>query len=646
MNVDKFIALTLLTVLVSFPLYSAQPYTTARNFDSMTSPHILYVGGHGPGNYSSIQAAIDNASNGDIVFVYSESSPYLENVIVNKPLQIRGENSTSTMISASHGTVMHIVSDNVLISGFSMTTTGHVYKVLEIGIDVTGHNTIIRNVSITHTEFGIFLNTTQNITLLDNDLGADGVFISGDKLVNWNTHTIVNTTVNNKPLYYVKNTQQGTVPADRGQIIFSNCSNVRITNQNLTRVGGVIQLGFCTNITVENNSIWYSTYMAIHCYHSSHNTFLFNTLRNSSYIGILLEESYDNTVSHNTIADTQHQEFDETALYLFNSSRNMLSSNYIINSQAEGLILHNSHNNIITRNNLSCREIGIQQLNGMYLFGCNNNIITDNNLYHNAYSGIGLSAIVLSDGTYIGSNNNSVVNNTLNHCQQGIDIAANSSHNIVRKNTISSAYYAIGLVLWANSNTIENNILTGRELLNNGMLDTTYGIDNILSSDSNRYSNNTIKKFYTGIFMGGSSQNEFIGNLVMNNIKGFKINNVQQTRIENNTFALNIIHALFIDCHSQWSGNYWGRPRILPKPILGIIGILPVVQFDWHPAFLPPTTLPSTIESLQDQHLYRIQERDTPSLLLITQNRMKQFPPSVPEFIHNRYYTTETILFP
>jgi len=31
----------------------------------------LYVGGSGPNNYTKIQDAIDNASNGDTVFVYS-----------------------------------------------------------------------------------------------------------------------------------------------------------------------------------------------------------------------------------------------------------------------------------------------------------------------------------------------------------------------------------------------------------------------------------------------------------------------------------------------------------------------------------------------------------------------------------------------
>ena len=36
----------------------------------LRSGNTLYVGGTGPGNYTSIQNAVDNASDGDTVFVY------------------------------------------------------------------------------------------------------------------------------------------------------------------------------------------------------------------------------------------------------------------------------------------------------------------------------------------------------------------------------------------------------------------------------------------------------------------------------------------------------------------------------------------------------------------------------------------------
>ena len=51
-----------------------------------SSGNTLYVGGSGPGNYTSIQEAIDNSEDGDTVFVYDDSSPYYENLVIEKSI--------------------------------------------------------------------------------------------------------------------------------------------------------------------------------------------------------------------------------------------------------------------------------------------------------------------------------------------------------------------------------------------------------------------------------------------------------------------------------------------------------------------------------------------------------------------------------
>ena len=57
-----------------------------KNNDGRT----LYVGGSGPNNYTKIQDAIDNASNGDTIFVYDDSSPYYENIVIDKSVTLIG----------------------------------------------------------------------------------------------------------------------------------------------------------------------------------------------------------------------------------------------------------------------------------------------------------------------------------------------------------------------------------------------------------------------------------------------------------------------------------------------------------------------------------------------------------------------------
>jgi nitrous oxidase accessory protein NosD len=85
----------------------------------------LYVGGGGGNNYTSIQGAIDAAIPGDTIYVFDDSSPYNENVIVNKSVNLIGENKDTTVIyGGSSGARVRIESDWVNISGFTVTGVG------------------------------------------------------------------------------------------------------------------------------------------------------------------------------------------------------------------------------------------------------------------------------------------------------------------------------------------------------------------------------------------------------------------------------------------------------------------------------------------------------------------------------------------
>ena len=60
----------------------------------------LYVGGDGPGNYTRIQDAIDDASDGDTVFVFN--STYYENIEINMSIRLIGENKNTTIIYGNY----------------------------------------------------------------------------------------------------------------------------------------------------------------------------------------------------------------------------------------------------------------------------------------------------------------------------------------------------------------------------------------------------------------------------------------------------------------------------------------------------------------------------------------------------------------
>ena len=66
-------------------------YQIMESIIPLDSGNTLYVGGDGPGNYTRIQDAVNNASDGDTVFVYDDSSPSFERISINKSINLVGQ---------------------------------------------------------------------------------------------------------------------------------------------------------------------------------------------------------------------------------------------------------------------------------------------------------------------------------------------------------------------------------------------------------------------------------------------------------------------------------------------------------------------------------------------------------------------------
>ena len=137
-----------------------------------TRGNISYVGGSGYGNYSKIQYAIDNASDGDTVFVYDDSSPYEESIVVDKSINLIGEDRNTTFINGSTWGkgIVYINADWTNFSGF---TIQNIYD-YETGIylnsnysTITGNNIVDFNYFYTSFYmFGIYLNILITIQSL------------------------------------------------------------------------------------------------------------------------------------------------------------------------------------------------------------------------------------------------------------------------------------------------------------------------------------------------------------------------------------------------------------------------------------------------------------------------------------------------
>ena len=101
----------------------------AQDIEKSSSPtsrgNWLYVGGSGPGNYTRIQDAINASSDGDTVFVYNGT--YYENVVVDKSINLIGEDKNITIIDGNGSRDVILLtrfSEGVTINGFTIQNSG------------------------------------------------------------------------------------------------------------------------------------------------------------------------------------------------------------------------------------------------------------------------------------------------------------------------------------------------------------------------------------------------------------------------------------------------------------------------------------------------------------------------------------------
>lgn len=143
----------MLVLCPSVPVFASATLKTVKPLGN-----ILYVGGSGEGNYSSIQEAITAATAGDTVFVFDDSSPYEGAVVIDKALSLIGEKKETTVIESNSVNVVTIKANNVTMSGFTVNQLAHA-------------NTM---------SMGIFISKLQSWPPLDKKLDIADVRVEGN----------------------------------------------------------------------------------------------------------------------------------------------------------------------------------------------------------------------------------------------------------------------------------------------------------------------------------------------------------------------------------------------------------------------------------------------------------------------------------
>jgi parallel beta-helix repeat protein len=125
----------------------------------------FYVGGSGPNNFTKIQDAIDNTTDGDTVYVFPGA--YKEHIEINNSIQIQGADILITIIdgqNTSHDIITCIGTD-VIISGFTIFNCSMSHSC--VLMNHTANCTLYGN--IIHTGgFGVIVQNAQNISIINN----------------------------------------------------------------------------------------------------------------------------------------------------------------------------------------------------------------------------------------------------------------------------------------------------------------------------------------------------------------------------------------------------------------------------------------------------------------------------------------------
>ena len=99
------------------------------------------------------------------------------------------------------------------------------------------------------------------------------------------THTIEGNTINERPIYYYKNTRGIKVPENAGAVILANCTDITIENINASFGTVGIGLAYTTNSELSNNYIS-NNIVGIGLVYSNNNLIANNNVIYSNYYGI------------------------------------------------------------------------------------------------------------------------------------------------------------------------------------------------------------------------------------------------------------------------------------------------------------------------------------------------------------------------
>ncbi len=520
------------------------------------------------GNYISNNGRWDNVG---LRIVDSKNNLISDNIFDKDGFLIRGEYENSIANNTINGKPLvylldksDIIIDNagqvILINCDNITIQNQKFFSIVIGIDLQySHNCFILNNTISSNSMqGIYLHDANNNTISNNTIqnnNYEGIHLGGfhnsitDNIINHNSYGIRISSDNNIII---------------GNIISSNYAGIFswITHNNI--ISG-------NTITNNDDGIRFEGTSHVR---GNNNTIIGNIISSNDEDGIDLSYYSNNTIMGNTVTDN------EQGMDLYQSEGSIIINNTISNNQYNGFQLYRSSKNLLKNNNMQNNNPNFMvegyTLEEFYNDIDSSNIVNGKPVYYwtdteNAMIPVNVGYIVLVNCTNI-----LVKNTTITNEYQGI-MLIKTQKSTIAGNIFSHNSYGINLRMNSEDNTLTSNIIT------NG----SYGILLEDSSNNTITGNNILMNNHSGISLYASHGNIIMSNTILKNLGGLNLDNSNNNIISKNNFIKNIPHVFFqtysredlLWRRNQWHQNYWNRPRVLPKVLIGIL---------WVPGHVPP----------------------------------------------------------
>lgn len=308
---------------------------------------------------------------------------------------------------------------------------------------------------------GVELRYSSYITMFENAMIRCGLYIWGNNLNQWNTHTISsNNSVNGKPLYYFKNVNNVPIPS-AGQIVLANCTNITIQNQKIENTSVGISLAFSSNNILKNNNCS-NNYGGIYLFRSSNNTLINNTFISNKYCSSCLYDDHNSGYgiksrhSKDILIENNYNLNNSYGIDLDYSNSHLIVNNTCLNGYI-GIGIDSSGLNTINNNKCSKNEYGI------FLYWTKSNTVTNNSCILNRNAGF----------HFWDSSSNSIKLNNISNNTMGIDLSGSSifssKNNLFVDNCISHNS-DIGLIIYyecTNNKIFHNNFISNANQVNN-----------------------------------------------------------------------------------------------------------------------------------------------------------------------------------